>query len=80
MSYRIVLAEREQAILRRHDELAQHERRIRAAIESGLDHVVLLDVDGTIRYVSPSAVQNYGYRVDEVIGRQAFSVVHQDDR
>ena len=75
-----VLAEREQAILRRHDELTQHERRIRAAIESGLDHVVLLDVDGTIRYVSPSAVQNYGYRVDEVIGRQAFSFVHQDDR
>jgi PAS domain S-box-containing protein len=75
-----VLADREQAILRRYDELTQHERRIRAAMESGPNHVVLLDADGTIRYVTPSAVQMHGYYVDETIGRHAFSFVHRDDR
>jgi len=74
------LTMREQEILSRHDELVAHERRFRAVVERGADHIVLLDADGAVLYVSPAGLRTTGYRLDEVVGRQSSEFVHEDDR
>src|SRR5215470_14236306 len=42
--------------------------------------VVLIGMDGRIRYVSPQALQITGYSVDELIGTDPFTLIHPDDQ
>src|SRR5215218_3429383 len=58
----------------------QHEQRIRAAVETGLDHLILLDGDGMVLYASPSVLGMNGFHADDVIGRHALAFVHRHDR
>ena len=44
------------------------------------DAVCLVDSDGRFLYVSRSFERILGYAPDEVLGRQAFELVHPDDR
>jgi two-component system, NarL family, sensor histidine kinase NreB len=74
------ITRREQALVRRHDELAVDDRRLRAVIETAVGRVVIFDVDGTILYASPSSVRMAGYHVDAIVGRRRFDLVHTDDR
>ena len=41
--------------------------------------VVVLNQDGTIRYLSPSVRRIIGYAPEELIGQNAFAFMHQDD-
>lgn len=43
------------------------------------DVVVVLDTERAIRFVSPSVTSVAGYRVDELLGREACSLVHPED-
>jgi PAS domain S-box-containing protein len=54
--------------------------RFRALVENSADGIVLLDSDGALLYVSPSASRIAGYSAEELMGRDAFSLVHPDDR
>lgn len=74
------LQEREREILQRNEELAGQERRFRALIEHSSDGIVLLDMDGTLRYASPSTTRILGYGTQEFIGRDVFELIHPDDR
>ncbi|MEE8466129.1 MAG: PAS domain S-box protein, partial [Dehalococcoidia bacterium] len=56
------------------------ESQFQALIETALDLVAVLDYDGTIRYISPSAQRVIGYAPKELIGENAFGYMHQDDR
>ena len=60
--------------------LERREEHYRSLIENSLDLVSILKVDGTIRYASPSHERALGYKVDELIGNNAFEFVHADDR
>ncbi|MEO7072145.1 MAG: sensor domain-containing diguanylate cyclase [Rhodanobacter sp.] len=44
------------------------------------DSVCIVDVDGRFLYVNASFERTFGYSSDEVLGRQAFELVHADDR
>ncbi len=66
--------------IRARDELASRERRFRALIEESSDVVCLVNGDGVITYVSPSAVKMLGYQPEELIGRNAFDLVHEADK
>jgi two-component system sensor kinase FixL len=66
--------ERAQAALR------QSEEHSRSLIENALDLVALLDENGTIRYASPSHQRVLGYRAADLVGQNAFALVHPDDR
>ena len=51
--------------------LQQSEEKFRRIAEQGFDVVLSADLDGTLTYVSPSAVRVFGYRPDEMVGRNA---------
>jgi PAS domain S-box-containing protein len=59
--------------------LERREEHYRSLIEHSLDLISILNVDGTIRYVSPSHERVLGYRLEELVGRNIFLFVHADD-
>ncbi|MEH2219021.1 MAG: PAS domain S-box protein [Nostoc sp.] len=59
--------------------LRQSEERFRSLIENALDIVKILDVDGSIRYESPSVEKVLGYPPAELIGKNLLDYIHQDD-
>jgi diguanylate cyclase (GGDEF)-like protein/PAS domain S-box-containing protein len=60
--------------------LAQSERRFRLLAENAGDLITSIDPRGIRTYVSPSCRTLLGYEPDELIGRDAFEIVHPDDR
>jgi|GEM_PF-2552958 len=70
------IAERQRA----EEELRTSEKRFRSLIENSSDAVALFGEDGTILYGSPSTTHLLGYTLDEFVGRNAFALIHQDDR
>ncbi|WP_267639373.1 histidine kinase N-terminal 7TM domain-containing protein [Haloarchaeobius amylolyticus] len=67
-------------VLRDITERRSTERRFRALIENSSDIVTVVDPDGTVEYQSPSTEQLLGYDPEDVIGTNALSYVHPDDR
>jgi PAS domain S-box-containing protein len=61
------------------DALLASESRFRSLVEYASDIITLLDADGTVRYESPAVRTVLGYSPDELLGRQVFDLVHQDD-
>lgn len=55
-------------------------RWFQALVEHSSDIVLVLGADGSIRYASPSASRQLGYRFAEWEGRNAFDAVHPADR
>ncbi len=51
-----------------------------ALIEHSLDLTVMLDERGVMTWQSPSALRVLGYHPHELVGRNAFDLIHPDDR
>jgi PAS domain S-box-containing protein len=51
----------------------------RLLLENALDIITILDVDGTIRYESPSVLRILGYEPHELEGRSAFEFMPDED-
>ena len=51
----------------------------RTVIENSLDGISLLDADGITLYDSPSIVRLLGYSNSELLGTNAFDLIHPDD-
>jgi nitrogen fixation negative regulator NifL len=51
----------------------------RSLIENASDIISILESDGIIRYESPSVERILGCRPDELVGYNAFDLVHPDD-
>jgi PAS domain S-box-containing protein len=62
------------------ESLIRSEKRFRALIENSMDVIALFSPEGKVIYQSPSSVSILGYSLDEVIGRNAFSIVVEEDR
>ncbi|MCK6554185.1 PAS domain S-box protein [Candidatus Binatia bacterium] len=60
--------------------LRQSERHFRSLIEHASDLITVVDLDGTIRYQSPSAARIIGYDAEALIGKNVFEQVHPDDQ
>ncbi len=71
----IDISERKEAEKR----LAKNEQKLRALIENSLDHIVILEADGRIRYGSPSLFRSSGFDESEVLGRFCSDFIHEDD-
>ncbi|MFP4626082.1 MAG: PAS domain S-box protein [Natronomonas sp.] len=54
--------------------------RLSALLEHSHDIIVVVDEDGTNRYVSPSVSNILGYDPDDLVGTNTFEFVHPDDR
>jgi PAS domain S-box-containing protein len=64
---------------RSRETLRRSEEYYRALIENALDVVVVLNADGTYRYASPAVERILGYRPGELVGTNAFDLIHEDD-
>jgi PAS domain S-box-containing protein len=66
-----------QYVARRHAEEAVHasESRLRAMLEAALDAVVTMDHTGRIAGWNQAAETTFGYRADEVLGREMADVI-----
>jgi PAS domain S-box-containing protein len=60
--------------------LERREEHYRSLIENSMDLISILNLDGTIRYVSPSHERLLGYPLDELVGRNVESFIHADDK
>ncbi|MGK2956831.1 MAG: sensor domain-containing protein [Acidimicrobiales bacterium] len=59
--------------------LLASERWFRALVDQSDDYIVVLDIDGTIRYMSPSSERFLGPSMASVPGHNAFTFIHPDD-
>ena len=69
------MAERRRA----EQEVARTAKHFQSLIENGLDIITVLSSEGTIQYESPSVERVLGYRPAELIGVNAFDLVHPTD-
>jgi two-component system cell cycle sensor histidine kinase/response regulator CckA len=60
--------------------LERREEHYRSLIENSMDLISILNLDGTIRYVSPSHERMLGYPLDELVGRNVLSFIHNEDK
>ncbi len=67
-------------ILRDVTEKREIERRYRRLIENSSDLISVLDEGGTFQYLSPSADRILGQSPGELVGEDAFSYIHPEDR
>jgi PAS domain S-box-containing protein len=61
------------------DDITRGEAYYRSLIENVSDIITILDDQGIIRYESPAYERILGLKVDEVIGKNAFDLLHPDD-
>ncbi len=59
--------------------LEQEKEQFRVLIDNASDVIVMLSREGKLLFVSPSAEQQTDYTVDELVGRDAFELIHPDD-
>ncbi len=52
---------------------------LRSVVRSTSDIIMVLDADGSARYVNPAAERILGYKAEELTGVKAFSLVHPED-
>ncbi len=61
------------------EELRRREERFRSLIEHAADMIGVINHQGIIRFLSPSAEHILGYPTKDVIGRSSLDFVHPDD-
>ena len=61
------------------EKLYQREMRFRLMIEHASDLITVLNLDGTVRFQSPSLERVLGYPPAESLGSSAFEFVHPED-
>lgn len=61
------------------DTLRRNEEHFRSVTENVLDIITVLDTYGTISYESPSVERVLGYKPEELIGKNAFELIHPED-
>ncbi len=60
-------------------ELVRREKYFRALTENSLDALTILDREGKFVYNSPALLRLAGYEPQEVVGQNAFDLVHPED-
>jgi PAS domain S-box-containing protein len=60
--------------------LEQEKEQFRILVENAADIILMLGRDGTILFASPSIEKHSGYPVEDLIGANAYTFLHPDDR
>jgi len=55
------------------------ERWFRSLVQNSSDVMMILEADGTVRYVSPAVERVLGYRPEDFVGKLAFDYAHPED-
>ena len=59
--------------------LLKSENRFRSLIQGLNDTITIIDTQGTIIYQSPASYKLFGFKPEEMIGKNALGYVHKDD-
>lgn len=59
--------------------LRRSEARFQALVQNSYDVIIVLDADGRRTYVSPSVETVLGYAPHELLGKEAFDLLHPED-
>lgn len=59
--------------------LISSEERFRTLVQNASDVIVVMRIDGTSSYVSPSAAGVLGFAAESLLGRDVFASVHPED-
>ena len=59
--------------------LSESEQRLHLLVKNSSDSLVILNADGTQRYVSPAAERITGFSIGELEGRSLDTLIHPDD-
>ncbi len=73
-----------EASVRRQNQIAEagrreSEQRFRALIENATDIVVIVDKEGLFRYISPSQERIFGYKTEELLGKNCLDYIYPED-
>ncbi|MFP4558486.1 MAG: PAS domain S-box protein [Archaeoglobaceae archaeon] len=60
------------------EKLKENEERYRQLVDNVSDIPYTLDIEGVITYIGPQ-VEQYGYKVQEIVGRSFTEVIHPED-
>ncbi|WP_276258040.1 PAS domain-containing sensor histidine kinase [Haloglomus litoreum] len=70
----------QEAVQRDRPEPSDYRETFSALVEHSPAMIAILDETGEYRYVSPSVETVLGYEPDQLIGEDAFALIHEDDR
>jgi PAS domain S-box-containing protein len=59
--------------------LQESEQRFRSLVQNSTDITTILELDGTVRYVSPIFYRMFGYSPGDILGENVFDFIHEDD-
>ena len=62
------------------DVIRQNEQRYRQIVETAAEGIWTIDEHGNTSFVNERLAQMIGYRVEEILGRNAFDFVFEEDR
>lgn len=75
----IALKEKEEEIRIQNEKIISDERYYRTLIETSSDAIVLLDANGAVKYITPSATTITGYTLSEMQALDTVSLIHPED-
>ena len=74
-----------QTVAERQSQLEQNERQLRAVLNNAVDAIITMDEFGVVQDFNPAAENIFGYRAEEVIGRniimlmpEKYAIAHDD--
>jgi diguanylate cyclase (GGDEF)-like protein/PAS domain S-box-containing protein len=76
---RQIAAVRENARLVSETAARENEARFRALVQHSTDLIAIADIDGVLRYVSPSITKLFGFLPSEMEGNPLMALLHPDD-
>ncbi len=77
---RQLLAVRENVRLLAETAVRQNEARFRSLVQHSSDVIIVTKADGSMRFVSPSAMRVFGYDPSELVGQELSALLHVEDR
>lgn len=77
---RQIMLSRETANKLAMESVRDSEARFRALVQHSTDVIMIVDRDGTFRYVSPSISWVFGYEPTSLTGSSLFKILHPDDK
>lgn len=66
-------------IINAKEKAEENEQMFKSLIENAPDGVVIVDINGNIKYGSPNSARHFGYQEEDILGHSGSEFTHPDD-